>query len=126
MVIVMVLMGVVSSLAMPGVQRMYDSMNRQLVRNELHAAINSLALLVSEAGRAVVIQGYPADAAILPVKFTERLNAIEVSFSLAEPLYISALGFCPVGAELLVAQGETQYSVFLRSPDCRVIDPPRE
>lgn len=120
MVVVLVMMGFITSLAMPGLQKMYDSMNRALVRNELHSVLNSLSLAVRETGSPLLFTNYPQEPSNLPEVFLDRLSLLNIRLSATFPIYVTASGFCPEGGELLVTQGEYQYSISLRSPDCRV------
>lgn len=122
MLVVLVMMGFIGSLAMPGLQKMYDSMSRALARNELHATLNSLALSVRESGRTTVLTSYPQQSALLPEKFSHRLKNLNVRLAAATPIVITASGFCPEGGAILVSQGEYNYEISLRSPDCRVLE----
>lgn len=117
----MVLIGVVTSLAIPGVQKMYGSMERSLKRKDLHAALNSLALLVQTSGSPVTFKGFPAEPGELPQAFIDRLAELDISLAAEAPIYISAAGFCPEGGKLIVTSGRTQYALSLREIDCRVV-----
>jgi prepilin-type N-terminal cleavage/methylation domain-containing protein len=121
MVVVLVIMGVVSSLAVPGLQKMYDSMSASLMRNELSASLNNLALDVRAQGRSLVFRGYPASSDVLPGRFLKRLEVLDVTLEMQEPLLITAAGFCPHAGVMKVIKGEKSYLLNLRSPDCRVV-----
>ena len=123
MVVVLVMMGFITSLAMPGLQQMYGSMSRALVRNELHSTLNGLALAVRKTGRPFVLTSYPQQPSVLPQAFSDRLSLLGVRLSATKPILITATGFCPEGGVLLITQGEYKYSISLRSPDCRASEP---
>lgn len=120
MVVVLVLMGIVTSLTLPGLQKMYDGMSASLSRNELRSVMNTLALDVRSEGRPIEFRHYPADAKLLPNAFLERLKPLNVSLELEQPLRITASGFCPEAGIIKVIKGTQEYSLLLRSPDCRI------
>lgn len=121
MVVVLVMMGIVTSLALPGLQKMYDSMAVSLARKDLAMAINHLALDVRHSGHALRLNNYPADIADLPQAFVKRLSGLDVSLQFHEPLFITAGGFCPYENIVDVSKGAKTYQLRLRAPDCRVV-----
>lgn len=121
MIVVLVIMGIITSLALPGLQKMYDGMRTSLDRNELVTVLNSLALNVRNYGHPVLFSAYPADAAQLPSQFVQRLDALNVSLQFDSPLLITSSGFCPAAVTLNVIKGTQSYRITMRSPDCRVI-----
>jgi len=122
MVVVLVMMGIVTSLALPGLQKMYDSMEASLARKDLVMILNHLALDVRHHGHALLLSNYPADIADLPQAFVKRLSVLDVSLQFDEPLYVTAGGFCPRENIVKVSKGARTYSLGLRAPDCRVIE----
>lgn len=120
MVVVLVLMGIVTSLALPGLQKMYDSMAASLSRNELRSVLNNLALDVRADGHALSFSEYPAQSNRFPKEFIKRMEPLGVSLTLEQPLLITPSGFCPHPALIKVTKGAQQYSLTMRSPDCRV------
>jgi prepilin-type N-terminal cleavage/methylation domain-containing protein len=121
MVVVLVIMGIVTSLALPGLQKMYDSMAASLARKELTMALNNLALDVRDSGHNLLFTNYPADIEILPPSFVKRLAELDVSLQFDEPLYVTAGGFCPDGRVVKIIKETQAYQLTLRSPDCRVL-----
>jgi prepilin-type N-terminal cleavage/methylation domain-containing protein len=120
MVVVLVLLGILTALALPGLERMYSSVSQSLVRDELNSTINSLALAVRDHGRPVIFMGYPEGADQLPPVSVARLEALGLTMSMKEPFLVTAAGFCPETGVLTVRQGERSYDVQLGSPDCQV------
>ena len=120
MVVVLVLMGIVTSLALPGLQKMYDSMAASLSRNELRAVLNNLALDVRAEGHTLSFSEYPAQSDRFPKAFIKRIEPLGVSLTLERPLLITPSGFCPYPALIKITKGVQQYSLTLRSPDCQV------
>lgn len=121
MVVVLVMMGIVTSLALPGLQKMYDSMSSSLERNELNSVLNNLALDVRAEARAVVFSNYPEESHLLPQRFLKRMEPLNVSLKMQKPLLITSAGFCPSAGVVRVVKGSRNYSLTLRSPDCHVI-----
>ena len=121
MVVVLVLMGIITSLALPGLQKMYDGMASSLSRNELRSVLNTLALDVRAEGRGLEFNNYPADSELLPKAFLKLMEPLNVSLSMEQPLLITPSGFCPYPGVIQVTKGSQQYSLTLRSPDCRVL-----
>jgi len=121
MVVVLVLMGIITSLALPGLQKMYDGMASSLSRNELRSVLNTLALDVRAEGRGLEFNNYPADSDFLPKAFLKRIEPLGVSLAMEQPLLITPSGFCPYPGVIQVTKGVQNYSLTLRSPDCRVL-----
>lgn len=123
MVVVLVLVGVITALALPGLERMYASSSQSLVRDELDATLNHLALAARHQRLEVVFAGYPEGAEQLPGESRKRFEALGLTMKAVEPITITAAGFCPQGGLLKVNQGSRTYDIELRSPDCRVVKP---
>jgi len=121
MVVVLVMMGIVTSLALPGLQKMYDSMSSSLERNELNAVLNNLALDVRAEARAINFNSYPEGSHELPQRFLKRIEPLNVSLTMQEPLSITSTGFCPNAGVVRVTKGTKDYFLRLRSPDCHVV-----
>ncbi|MEN0037216.1 MAG: type II secretion system protein [Cellvibrio sp.] len=121
MVVVLVMMGIVTSLALPGLQKMYDSMAASLARKDLAMAINNLALDVRHGGHSIQLSNYPADISVLPPASVERLADLGMSLQFDAPLFITAGGFCPYERTVKVIKGVQEYQLRLRAPDCRVV-----
>jgi len=121
MVVVLVLMGIITSLALPGLQKMYDGMASSLSRNELRSVLNTLALDVRAEGKGLLFSNYPADSDLLPRAFLKRITPLNISLTMEQPLLITPSGFCPLPGVVQVIKGSQRYSLTLRSPDCRVL-----
>lgn len=122
MVVVLVMMGIVTSLALPGLQKMYDSVSASLERKDVAMAINRLALDVRQSGRPLTLENYPSDISKVPKTFSARLSELDVSLQFKEPLVITANGFCPYENIVSVIKGAQTYQLKLRAPDCRVVN----
>lgn len=123
MVVVLVLVGVVSGLALPGLQRMYDSMMFALDRDDLLASFGSLALQVRHSGQDSYFAGYSHDMDlsqhVLPVDFKSYLSSSDWRMAVNHPILITAAGFCPLGGRVKVFGGQREFEIHLRSPDCK-------
>lgn len=122
MVVVLVIMGIITSLALPGLQKMYDAMRASLDRNELRAVLNHLALDVRNDGRPLTFFAYPADSSKLPTAFIKRIEPLDITLQFDQPLAITSSGFCPAAAKVKVTKGSQSYDLTVRSPDCRIIN----
>lgn len=121
MVVVLVLVGLITSLALPGLNRMYDSMNAALIRDELRASLNALPLAVRQQGRALQMSHFPDDTAThLPEEIRQRWQQLEVQWQAEPALFISASGFCPEPSTLNISLSGRTYTAYTRSPDCRL------
>ncbi|MFA7555324.1 MAG: prepilin-type N-terminal cleavage/methylation domain-containing protein [Spongiibacteraceae bacterium] len=123
MVVVLVLVGVVTGLVLPGLQRMYDSLSLALDRDELVAQLSSLALQVRHSGRDSYFAGYNPDMDMslqaLPEGFKSYISSSEWQMAVDDTILITAAGFCPVGGRVKVSRGEKTFELYLRSPDCK-------
>ena len=123
MVVVLVMIGLVTSLALPGLQRMYDSMSDSLERDEVNFALNGLALDVRNQGQSLYFTDYPNNKDPLPMDFLSRLEKLDVKIKADQPILVTYAGFCPVDGQLIVQLSSRKYPLVLRSPDCRVVAP---
>ncbi len=121
MVVVLVIMGIITTLVAPRLQRMYDSMEASLARNEIEAALERLVVEVRNSGKPLIFKNYPDDELILPKSFTKTLSQLSVSLEFDEPLNISPSGFCSSAGSLTVTKSSLKYRLYVRSPDCRIM-----
>lgn len=120
MVVVLVMIGLVTSLALPGLQRMYDSMAASLDRDEISFALNNLALDVRNQGTSLYFSNYPDNTDALPDAFLVRMKELQVKINAERPILITSAGFCPEAGRLSVRLASREYFVMLRTPDCRI------
>ena len=118
MVVVLVLIGFLLAVVVPNMQRLYDSMVTASDRKALQAAINRLPLFVQERGLPYTLRQLP-DTQLQHDDFNRLFDDKTARLKTAEPIFISAAGFCPFGGEVeLHLQGQV-YNVRLEPPRCR-------
>lgn len=121
MLVVLFLIGLVTAVAMPGLQRMNASLERSLKRDQLQSLVNSLAQQVRTGGHPVTLTQAPGQTATnFPPGFTEKLNELNARLTASQPIFISAAGFCPFGGELRIEINGHQYNGRLQAPACRL------
>lgn len=121
MLVVLLLIGLITAVAMPGLQRMNASLERSLKRDQVETTLNTLPVSVRETGRSLVLKGDWRLAADLPLDFNRKLVELDASLITDNALFISASGFCPFGARLVIVINGHRYPAELESPSCRLI-----
>lgn len=121
MLVVLLLIGLITAVAMPGLQRMNASLERSLKRDQLETTVNALPVFVRGTGRSLVLKGDWSLAADLPLNFSRKLAELDVKLITEGALFMSASGFCPFGAKLVVVINGHRYPGELESPSCRLI-----
>ncbi|MFC3114966.1 type II secretion system protein [Cellvibrio fontiphilus] len=120
MVVVLVMIGLIASLALPGLQKMFDAMEASIQRDNISFALNSLSQDVRDTRTALYFERYPENSDPLPTVFLDRLAELEVKVQAQSPILITASGFCPISTAISVFSGSRHYDLVLRAPDCRV------
>lgn len=120
MVVVLVMIGLIASLALPGLQKMYDAMEASIQRDNISFALNSLSQDVRDTRTTIYFERYPENSDPLPTVFLDRLAVLGIKIQAQSPILITASGFCPLSTGISVFNGSRSYDLVLRAPDCRV------
>ncbi|HAQ26200.1 MAG TPA: hypothetical protein DCQ80_09580 [Pseudomonas sp.] len=121
LLVVLLLIGLITAVAMPGLQRMNGSIDRALKRDQIESLINGLALVVRERGTSLVLEGDSAGASGWPDGFVAALAEHGARIEVETPIFLSAAGFCPFGGGLVVVVNGHRYPARMESPSCRLV-----
>lgn len=119
MLVVLFLIGLITAVAMPGLQRMNASLERALKRDQLQGVVNSLAHQVRVGGHPLTLTQAPSQSG-LPPGFAEKLDELNARLVASKPIFISAAGFCPFGGDLKIEINGHHYNARLQAPACRL------
>ena len=129
LIVVLALVGLVTVLAAPNLQRLYEGFTRKAEQGRI---LNQIAGLGREAmlrGRAYAVYGSGSDAG--EAESTGRVSGFEAypldvpegwEVSVNRPLLVRANGVCLGATMTLVYRGATAARVVLEAPYCRVSD----
>ncbi len=119
MLVVLFLIGLITAISMPGLQRMNASLERALKRDQLQGLVNSLAHQVRISGHPLTLTQAP-NQSNLPPGFAEKLEELNARLVTGKPIFISAAGFCPFGGDLKIEINGHYYNAQLQAPSCRL------
>jgi len=122
MIVVLVLIGVLTALVMPGIQKMYSASEASISRNDVRNAINQLPLIAKFSATPIVITAYPNGTSTIPAQLEEVLSSRKLALTAEPSLNISALGFCADASEITISLDGLSYQLKTRVPDCQVVE----
>lgn len=119
LLVVLLLIGLITAVAMPGLQRMNASLDRALKRDQVEALVNALPVFVRESGRGFLLKGRGSVSEGLPL-LGRQLAELDGWIEAEDSIFVSASGFCPFGGKVTVVVNGYSYPAKLVTPACRL------
>lgn len=119
MIVVLLLIGLITAVVMPGLQRMNASLDRALKRDQVAALVNALPVFVRESGRGFLLKERTSVSDGLPV-LARQLSELGGGIEAENPIFVSASGFCPFGGKVTITVNGYRYPGKLEGPACRL------
>lgn len=119
MIVVLLLIGLITAVVMPGLQRMSASIDRALKRDQVESLINALPMFVRESGRGFLLRERGSVSESLPA-LGRQLAEIDGGIEAESPIFISASGFCPFGGGVTITVNGYRYPGKLEGASCRL------
>ncbi len=120
MVVVLGIMAILATLALPALQKMYESLQRSVAREDMVDTLGSIAIWVRHGGDSVILDSFPGGSANLPSVISQKLMEQKLTFLAAQPILITGAGLCPIDGKIIAVREGVSYRLNMRSPDCRV------
>jgi prepilin-type N-terminal cleavage/methylation domain-containing protein len=129
--VVMLILGLLVGIAIPNLQHMYNTVERDAQREAAVGAVTGLAYRAYVTGQPITLAKGPTDAKTLNLLVADSETAPDEGefpkgwqIDLADPIVFNFLGLCSGGKLKLVAPDGGEEAFLLKGPRCDVLLPP--
>jgi len=129
--VVMLIVGLLVGIAIPNLQHMYNTVERDAQREAAVGAVTGLAYRAYVTGQPITLAKGPSDAKTLNRLVADTEVAPDESefpkgwqIDVADPIVFNFLGLCSGGRLKLVAPDGAEEAFLLKGPRCDVLLPP--
>jgi prepilin-type N-terminal cleavage/methylation domain-containing protein len=131
LLVVMLIMGLLVGIAIPNLQHLYSTVERDAQREEAVGAVTGLAYRAYVTGQPITLEKGPSDATAMNRLIAGNATAADEgdfpkgwTIDLTDPIVFNFLGLCNGGKLKLVAPDGREEAFLLKGPRCDVLLPP--
>jgi prepilin-type N-terminal cleavage/methylation domain-containing protein len=131
LLVVMLILGLLVGIAVPNLQHMYNTVERDAQREAAVGAVTGLAYRAYVTGQPITLAKGPSDAKTLNRLVADNETAADEGefpkgwqIDLADPIVFNFLGLCSGGRLKLVAPDGGEEAFLLKGPRCDILLPP--